>query len=463
MTYIFYDTETTGLNSAFDQIVQFAGVVTDDGFNVLEELDLRCRLKPHVIASPGAMRVTKVGPKAIRSAPLSCYEMACQIRRFIERHSPAILLGFNSISFDENMLRQLFFQGLHPTYLTNTNGNSRLDIMRLAHAVAEHRPDAITVPLNDKGKPSFRLGRLIEANGLALDNAHEALADTRATLALALFLKERAPEVWDDLFACRSRHTVETLLKEHPLFLFTDRAFKRPTILAGAIVANPKNPAAVAVFDLDYDPGIYLDANQEDIQRLLKASPRPIRVMRTNNLPIVAPYRGQAASVDPGVAQQRLNLIRQHPIFARTVAAAMAEQDEEFEAPVHIEESIYGGFPSRADFSLMDQFHKTPWHGRYEIAQRFSDRRYREFAERIIYAEAPHELPPERRTDLDGWHRERHLVEDEVPWLTIKKAGDELAEIKAQAIAEEAALVAEIEEYLSSLAASHFLEQSPVD
>jgi exodeoxyribonuclease I len=80
MTFIFYDTETTGLNAAFDQITQFAAVVTDDQFNIREELDLRCRLRPHQIGSPGAMRVTKVGPKTIQSAPLSNYEMTEQIR-----------------------------------------------------------------------------------------------------------------------------------------------------------------------------------------------------------------------------------------------------------------------------------------------------------------------------------------------------------------------------------------------
>ena len=455
MTVIFYDVETTGLNSAFDQIVQFAAIVTNDNFGVLDEVNLRCRLKPHVIASPGAMRVTGIGPKAIRAAPLSCYEMTGQIRAFIERHSPAILVGFNSISFDESMLRQMFFQGLHPTYLTNTNGNSRLDILRLAHAVASHHPDAITVPLNDNGKPSFKLGHLIAANGLSLDNAHDALADTRATLALAAFLKERAPQVWDNLFACRSRHTVEALLREHPLFLYTDRAFKNPTILAGIITSHPKNPAAVAVFDLAYDPEIYLASDQEGLQRILKASPRPIRVMRTNNLPIITPYRSQAVGVDPSVAQERHSRLMAHPTFAQTVADAMAAQGEEFEAPVHIEQSIYGGFPNRADSNLMEAFHKTPWHGRYEIAQRFSDARYEEFAERIIYAESPDHLPQERHAALKGWHRERHIAEDDVPWLTIKKAQDELAAIKDQLAADEAALVAEIEEYLGELAVSH--------
>jgi exonuclease I len=58
--------------------------------------------------------------------------MVCQIRRFLERDSPEILIGFDSICFDESMLRQVFFQALHPVYQTNTNGNTRLDILRLA-------------------------------------------------------------------------------------------------------------------------------------------------------------------------------------------------------------------------------------------------------------------------------------------------------------------------------------------
>ena len=450
MTFIFFDTETTGLIPAWDQIVQFAAIVTDDDFNVLEEVDLRCRLRPHVIPSPMAMWVTRVGPKAIQSAPLSCYEMTGQIREFIKRWTPAVLIGFNSVSFDENMLRQLFFQHLHPTYQTNTNGNSRMDILRLAHAVAEHQPDAIVVPLNEKGRPSFRLEHLVQANGLKLDQAHDALHDARATLALAKFLKDRAPQVWDDLLACRSRHTTEALLANHSLFLYTDRQFKKPTILAGVITSNPKNPAAVAVFDLEYDPYVFLDADVEAVRRLLKASPRPIRVMRTNALPIVSPHRGRTVGVDLDTAQARLDSIRQHPRFAGIVADAMTIADDEFEPSPHIEQSIYSGFPIRRDEKAMEDFHRAAWPDRYKILNRFYDRKYAELAERIIHAEFPEGLPEERRTALGAWLTDRHATAHDVPWWTIAKAQNELEAIKSEAASEQDfALLAEIEAYLA--------------
>ena len=90
----------------------------------------------------------------------SHYEAVVQIRRKLLEWSPAIFIGFNSIQFDEILLRQAFFQTLHPAYLTNTNGNARSDAMRLAHAVSIYAPDSIVVPTDDRGRQTFRLERL---------------------------------------------------------------------------------------------------------------------------------------------------------------------------------------------------------------------------------------------------------------------------------------------------------------
>ena len=44
MTYIFYDLETTGTDKNFDQILQFAAILTDDDFRELDRFEVRCRL-----------------------------------------------------------------------------------------------------------------------------------------------------------------------------------------------------------------------------------------------------------------------------------------------------------------------------------------------------------------------------------------------------------------------------------
>ena len=60
MTYVFYDAETTGTETTFDQILQFAALRTDDDLNELERFNIRCRLLPHIIPSPIALHVTHV-------------------------------------------------------------------------------------------------------------------------------------------------------------------------------------------------------------------------------------------------------------------------------------------------------------------------------------------------------------------------------------------------------------------
>ena len=47
------------------------------------------------------------------------------------------------MSFDEEFLRQAFYQTLHPPYLTNTGGNARADVLDIVRPVAALRPEAI--------------------------------------------------------------------------------------------------------------------------------------------------------------------------------------------------------------------------------------------------------------------------------------------------------------------------------
>ena len=197
MPYVFYDVETTGTNTFFDQILQFAAIRTDDALKELERFNVRCRLLPHVIPSPRALLVTKVTPATLTDTSLpSHYEMIQKIHDTLHSWSPSTFIGFNSLKFDENLLRQALFQTLHPPYLTNTNGNARSDVIRLAHAASLYSPEAITIPTNRSGRQVLQLGPLAAANQYSHHDAHEALADVLATLHLARLIRNRAPDVW---------------------------------------------------------------------------------------------------------------------------------------------------------------------------------------------------------------------------------------------------------------------------
>ncbi len=114
MSLIFYVTETTGAAAFFDQILQFAAIQTDADLKVIDRFEIRCRLLPHVVPAPGAMRVTSVKVSQLTDPSLpSHYEMVRIIRAKLLSWSPALFIGWNSIAFDEDLVRQALYKTLH--------------------------------------------------------------------------------------------------------------------------------------------------------------------------------------------------------------------------------------------------------------------------------------------------------------------------------------------------------------
>lgn len=81
--------------------------------------------------------------------------------------------------------------------------------MRACYAL---RPEGINWPENDDGLPSFRLEHLTKANGIEHSNAHDAMADVYATIAMAKLVKTRQPRLFDYLFTHRNKHKLMALI-----------------------------------------------------------------------------------------------------------------------------------------------------------------------------------------------------------------------------------------------------------
>ena len=86
MSFVFYDTETTGTDPFFDQILQFAAIKTDHEFRVEEEFEMRCRLRPHIIPAAAALCVTGVSVSQCNDPTLQSHlKMAQTIsQKFVE-------------------------------------------------------------------------------------------------------------------------------------------------------------------------------------------------------------------------------------------------------------------------------------------------------------------------------------------------------------------------------------------
>lgn len=459
MSFVFYDTETTGIETAFDQILQFAAIKTDDDFVELDRIDIRCRLLPWVVPSPKALLVTKVTPAMLVDARLpSHFEAIAQIRAKLLEWSPATFVGYNSIAFDEDLLRQAFFQNLHPAYLTNTNGNSRADIMRVSHAVHSYSPESISVPFNEKGNPSFKLDQLAPANGYNHDQAHEAMADVQATIHMARLARDRAPDVWQAMSRTVTARAVKEQVTGEPAFSLTEYYFGRPhSWLVTFCGENPEYSGQLAVFDLQHDPDDYRHLSVEALVGILNANPKVIRSLRANAQPILmpadaAPEGVRALQISAEERQRRADIIREDADFRTRVGQALALRFADQEPSPHVEKRIYDGFPSRRDQSLMDRFHRVDWGDKVLLAEQIEDPRTSEFAYRLIYCECSEALPEAKSAALKSWVAERVLTEDEdVPWTTLPKALRDTDELLAGSTNDDARLLMEVWDFLREM------------
>ncbi len=458
MSFIFYDLETSGLSAQWDVPLQSALIHTDADLNIQAELSFRARLPAHIVPSPGALLVTGVTPAMLEQAPLSVGEMLGLIARAFNEWAPATIVTYNGLRFDEEVLRHAFFTHLLPPYSSQGPGLKRADLLVMLRAVRLLEPNAVTIPIGVNGKPSMKLGDVCRANGIALheEDAHDALADTRATLALFRHLREVAPSTIARMLENTHKSGPAALLAGDEPIMLGGMTAMVPVI---GIAPSPRNAAGWAVADLSVDPASYLDGSAEEIAALLTAKgPRSIRTVRTNAQPILVGWENGAHAMpadrlDDAVYRQRARQVRDHAGFRKHLLLALANQYADAEPSHWPEATLYsGGFISDEQIRLSRRWHELDWAQRPAFADKlFTDVRLRAFANRLTFLEAAEHLSPAAWAKGREWLRHRLLTEEEVPWLTLQKALGEIDAIRAQTEAgagERLRQIGEIERWL---------------
>lgn len=189
-TYLFYDLETSGLNTVFDQILTFACIRTDDSFSEIDRSEIQVKLRPDVVPSAGALLVNRLPVDELNKG-ICEYEAARRIHEQVNTPG-TISLGYNTLGFDDEFLRFTFYRNLLDPYAHQySRGCGRMDIFPITALYSIFKPELLTWPQNEHNEPTLRLDQLTLANNLlrsGTGRSHEAMADVEATLNLAVLL-----------------------------------------------------------------------------------------------------------------------------------------------------------------------------------------------------------------------------------------------------------------------------------
>jgi exodeoxyribonuclease-1 len=377
-TFLWHDYETFGAVPRRDRPSQFAAIRTDAALNEIgEPLMIYCKPAPDYLPSPEATLITGITPQLCLERGLPEHEFAARIERAFSQPG-TIGVGYNTIRFDDEVTRFLFWRNLIDPYAREWQNEcgrwDLLDVVRLTYAL---RPDGIQWPKKEDGSASFKLEDLAKANGLLHESAHDALSDVRATIALARLIRNAQPKLFDFAFALHRKDRVATELGL-PAVRETAKPFLHVSGMFPAergclavmwpLASHPTNKNELLAWDLAHDPSELrdLDADTVRLRMFTRAAELPEGVVRlpikgvhlnkspmvVGNLRTLAAPMAERWGIDLEAAMRHAAIARDLPDMS-AIWARVYERPKE-DAP-DVDEDLYGGFVGNGDRRRLNQ------------------------------------------------------------------------------------------------------------
>ena len=466
MTFYFYDLETSGINPRAQRIMQFAGQRTDIDFNPIgEPQNWLIKLTDEILPDPDAVLVTGITPQKTLEEG---YTEAEFLKLFSQEvlQPDTVICGFNTIRFDDEFMRATLWRNFYDPYEWQwQDGRSRWDLLDVVRMVRALRPEGIVWPfevrtenLDEDGTrdtkdkktvkvPTNRLELLTKANGLDHTNAHDALNDVYATIAVTKLLKEKQPQMFDYLLKMRDKKLVQELvnLEVKKPFVYTsgryESQYQKTTVAFPLTTGRSGN---VVVYDLRYDPAEFMNLSEKDIARKIFASREerkkedfvklPVKELQYNRSPAVAPLGvltqdggWEKIQLTEEMIQNHLKTLLAHPDFAERLRTAF-EQRPEYKKESDPDFQIYDRFVGEADKVKMRAVRSADANVLVDLNLDFADQRLEQLLPRY---KARNFISSLTASEREGWekYRIKRITEGANGQLSIIEFAKHLSEL----------------------------------
>ncbi|HBT89152.1 exodeoxyribonuclease I [Desulfobacter sp.] len=395
-TLLFYDIETSGLNPAFDQVLTFACIRTDMSLNEIGREDIVIRLRDDIVPSPGAFLTHRLDAE-ILEVGISEYHAALKIHSLLNTPQ-TISIGYNSLGFDDEFLRFLFYRNLLDPYSHQfANGCSRMDMLPVTLIYYLFCTHALSWPVLEKGQPTMKLEHLTRQNKFTTSGrAHQAMNDVESVVGLAKafskygeiwsyvqgFFDKRADlERMDNLQSSKlSKAYGMDLALMISVSFGAECNYMAPVVFVGGSVPYKNQSLWIrldkeGMFDqVDEALGVY------DLIAIRKKPGDQLFI-----LPVLDRFWEKLLPKSHTACMRNLDFIKENMSgFNKTVSF-----HRNFKYPqvpdIDLDADLYqGGFFSFQDKKEIAIFHKTEEKKRYQATQSFQSNRVRMLAQRIL-------------------------------------------------------------------------------
>ena len=265
MNLIIYDFETSGRSARYDQILQAGIILYDKNLVEIKQLNLKSKLNADVIPSINALNVNKIYLSDLLKEKKTSFEIIQEMNDFFEKHRPSMFLGYNSINFDEEFLRQGLWENFLYPYVTTTRDNKRGDVLNLVRMAHAQKPDIIKITQDDVGKLSFKLENISKENNFNILQSHEAISDVIATKKVFELVKNNAQDIYKDFIDNTDKKKLIEKIKFIIFSLHANYYGKHFFYLLTFLTDHPVYNDNFSAFDLRYDPRDLIDLTNEQL------------------------------------------------------------------------------------------------------------------------------------------------------------------------------------------------------